>query len=99
MTDRIEEMLRRLRAASAERSLDHLESAVWARIEKQSRSDLFGGRSLQVQFAVSCVALLLGVLIARWAGVPMMSEPLNSEIVVLSDDSAVAPSVRLGGGI
>jgi hypothetical protein len=28
----------------------------------------------------------------------MMPAPLNSEIVVLSDDSAVAPSVLLEGG-
>jgi hypothetical protein len=41
---------------------------------------------------------LLGVFIAQLAGVPMMPAPLNSEIVVLSDDSAVAPSVLLEGG-
>ena len=99
MTHRIDEMLRRLQTAPPDQPLDRLESHVRSRIERQSRADIFGGRTLQVQLAVTCGALLLGVLVAKWAGVPMMPEALNSEIVVLSDDSAVAPSVLLEGGI
>jgi hypothetical protein len=99
MNDRIDELLNRLRAAPAADKLDRLESAVWSRIDKRSRRDIFGGRTLQVQLAVTCGALASGVLAAQFAGVSMMPEPLNSEIVVLSDDSAVAPSVLLEGGI
>jgi hypothetical protein len=99
MNDRIDELLNRLRAAPADDKLDRLESAVWSRIDKRSRRDIFGGRTLQVQLAVTCGALASGVLAAQFAGVSMMPEPLNSEIVVLSDDSAVAPSVLLEGGI
>ena len=99
MTDRIDHMLNLLRAKTEEEPLDRLESAVWARIDKQSRSDVFGGRSWQVQLAVTCGALLLGVFVAKLAGMPMMPEPLNSEVIVLSDDAGVAPSVLLEGGI
>jgi hypothetical protein len=99
MNDRIDEALNRLRDAPANDRLDRLESAVWSRIEKQSVSDVFGGRTLQVQLAVSCGALLLGVLVAQLAGVELMPMPLSSEVIVLSDDSAVAPSVLLEGGI
>jgi hypothetical protein len=99
MNDRIDEALNRLRNAPANDRLDRLESAVWSRIEKQGVSDIFGGRALQVQLAVSCGALLLGVLVAQLAGVDLMPQPLSSEIIVLSDDSAVAPSVLLEGGI
>ena len=99
MADRIDELLNRLRASPSADKLDRLESAVWARIDKQKQSDLFGGRTLQVQLAVTCGALILGVLVARMTDMSMMPEPLNSEIIVLSDDSAVAPSVLLEGGI
>jgi hypothetical protein len=43
--------------------------------------------------------LLLGLLVAQFAGSDLMPRPLNSEIVVLSDDGQLAPSVRLEGGI
>ena len=99
MTDRIDHMLKLLRATPAEEPLDRLESAVWARIDKQSRGDVFGGRTLQVQFAVTCGALLLGLAVAELASSGLMPRPLNSELIVLSDDSAMAPSVRLEGGI
>jgi hypothetical protein len=99
MTDRIDELLNRLKSAPADRDLSRLEAAVWSRVDRRSRSDVFGGRGLQVQLAVSCGALLLGLAIAHFAGYGFMPRPLNSELVVLSDDSAMAPSVRLEGGI
>jgi len=48
--------------------------------------------------AVTCGALLLGLAMAQFAGLGAMPEPLSSEMIVLSDDSALAPSVRLEGG-
>jgi hypothetical protein len=67
-------------------------------VDRRKRQDLFGGRTLQVQLAVSCAALLLGLLVAEYTGLGFMPMPLNSELVVLSDDSALAPSVLLEGG-
>lgn len=100
MTDRIDDLLNKLRVQPVDKDLSRLELAVWARIDGRGRVDVFGGRAWQVQLAVTCGALLLGVLVAQLAGVSMMMpEPLSSEIVVLSDDSAVAPSVLLEGGI
>ena|ERR1051325_1966660 len=99
MTDRIEALLSRLKSAPLDHNLARLEADVWGRIDRRSRGDVFGGRGLQVQLAVSCGALLLGLAIAHFAGYGFMPQPLNSELVVLSDDSALAPSVRLEGGI
>ena len=99
MTDRIDALLNLLKSAPADRDLTRLEAAVWSRIGRQTRADGFGGRAFQVQLAVSCGALLLGLAIAHFAGYGFMPQPLNSELVVLSDDSAMAPSVRLEGGI
>ena len=99
MTDRIDAGLNRLKSASLDRDLSRLESEVWRRIDGNRSSDLFGGRTLQVQLAVSCAALLLGLAIAQLMGEGPMARVLSSEMVVLSDDSAMAPSVRLEGGI
>jgi hypothetical protein len=99
MTDRIDALLSRLKSAPLDRDLSRLESQVWERIDRTKGADLFGGRAFQVQLAVSCGALLLGLAIAQVAGYGPMPRPLNSEMVVLSDDGAMAPSERLEGGI
>ncbi len=99
MDERIDHGLHRLRAAAPTARLERLEADVWSRIDAKGRWDVFGGRTLQVQLLVTCAALLLGVAVAQWAGSNLMPRGLNSEIVVLSDDSAMAPSVRLEGGL
>lgn len=96
MTHRVDEMLGRLKALPRDHELDRLESAVFAKIDAQS--DGFAGRGLQVQLAVTCGALLLGLAVAQFAGTEMMAMPLHSETIVLSDDSSFAPSVLLEGG-
>jgi hypothetical protein len=96
MTDRIDELLGRLKTLPRDHDLDRLESAVFSRID--STRDAFAGSTLQVQLAVTCGALLLGLAVAQFAGIESMTIPLSSEIVVLSDDSALAPSVLLEGG-
>ncbi len=98
MNDRVDALLNKLKAAPSDHGLDRLESAVWAKLDHQKRADIFGGKTLQVQLAVSCAALLLGLLIAQFTGISVMPMPLSSEMVVLSDDSAMAPSVLLEGG-
>ncbi|HEX3487271.1 MAG TPA: hypothetical protein VHT51_19600 [Micropepsaceae bacterium] len=98
MTERIDALLNRLKAAPLDRDLARLEADVWTRIDGARRPDFFGRHAFQVQLAVSCGALLLGLAIAQFTGYSPMPR-LNSEMVVLSDDSAMAPSVRLEGGI
>lgn len=98
MTERLDALLSRLKAAPPDHDLSRLESAVWHRIEREKRTDVFGGRTFQVQLAVTCGALFLGLLMSQVAGYEVMPRPLTSEMVVLSDDSAMAPSVRLEGG-
>jgi hypothetical protein len=98
MTDQIDRGLRRLSALGTDYRLDGLEREVRLRIEAR-KGDALGGPSWPVQLAVTCASLLIGVFVAQLAGVSMMPEPLSSEIIVLSDDSAVAPSVILEGGI
>jgi hypothetical protein len=96
MTTRIDELLGRLKALPRDHELDRLESAVFARIDAQR--DAFAGKTLHVQLAVTCGALLLGLAVAQFARIETMTMPLHSELVVLSDDSALAPSVLLEGG-
>ena len=98
MADQVDELLNRLKAQPLDHELDRLEAGVWSRIDRRRGADIFGGRALQVQVAVTCGALLLGLAIAQFAGMGAMPEPLSSEMIVLSDDSALAPSVRLEGG-
>jgi hypothetical protein len=99
MTERLDALLQELKSAPADHDLTRLEGTVLNRIGRESRGDVFGGRTLQVQLAVTCGALLLGLAVAQVAGSGLMPRPLNSELIVLSDDSAMAPSVRLEGGI
>ena len=97
MSDQINELLERLAARQPDRDLSRLEAAVWERIDK--RRDAFGGRALTIQLAATCGALLMGLAIAQMAYSGVMPRTLSSELIVLSDDSAMAPSVRLEGGI
>ena len=99
MTERLDALLSRLKSAPLDHDLARLEGTVLSRIGRESRGDVFGGRTLQVQLAVTCGALLLGLAVAEYAGSGLMPRPLNSELIVLSDDGALAPSVRLEGGI
>lgn len=96
MAHKVDEMLGRLKTLPRDHELDRLESAVLARIE--SGADAFAGKTLQVQLAVTCGALLLGLAVAQFTGISQMAMPLHSETVVLSDDSSFAPSVLLEGG-
>ena len=99
MTASLDRLLNRLKSAPPDHNLSGLESAVLSRINRERRADIFGASAFQVQLAVSCGALLLGLAIAQFAGFGLMPRTLSSELVVLSDDSSMAPSVRLEGGI
>jgi len=99
MSDHIDLLLCRLKAAPLDRDLSRVESEVRRRIDARPSVDVFGGHTLRVQLAVTCAALFIGLAVAQLAGYDPMRRALNSELVVLSDDSAMAPSVRLEGGI
>ena len=99
MTGRLDMLLNRLAERPLDRDLSRLDSAVWARIDAARQSDLSGRRALTVQIAAACGALLLGLAISHFAGFSPMPRELSSELVVLSDDAQLAPSVRLEGGI
>jgi len=95
MTD-LDFLLNRLAANPADRDLGGLETAVSRRIARQKAAAAAGG--LTIQMAVVGVALLLGLIVARIGDLTVMPSNPSSEMVVLSDDSALAPSVKLEGG-
>lgn len=96
MADNIDFLLERLAAAPPDCDLAPLESAVSRRIQQQRKAASGGG--LTVQMAVIGIALILGLVVARIGDLTVMPVTLSSEMVVLSDDSALAPSVKLEGG-
>ena len=97
MSTHLDHLLGQLRSRSDGDELRGLESAVLTRIarEQTSRAPAAG---FKFQLAVVCTALVLGLAIAELKAVSTLPERVNSEIVVLSDDGGLAPSVRLGGG-
>lgn len=89
-------LLNQLAEAPADRDLGGVETAVSRRIAQQETTTTTGG--LTIQMAVVGMALLLGIIIARVGDLAVMPSSPSSETVVLSDDSALAPSVKLEGG-
>ena len=96
MTD-LDFLLRRLAEAPVDRDLAGLEAGVSRRIARQKPAAGLAG--LTIQMAVVGMALLLGLIIARVGDLTATASTPSSEMVVLSDDSALAPSVKLEGGI
>ncbi len=91
--ENLDELLGALRDRPVKASLDGLESAVWARIEESRRAQGSGG--FGVQLAAVAMALALGVVVG---GVTAERRPIRSEMVVLSEDASLAPSVAVEGG-
>jgi hypothetical protein len=65
MTDRLDELLRRLPAPVIDRPLDQLEPLVWRRIE-QGRAVLAPPAGLRLQLVAAAMALLVGLALG-WA--------------------------------
>lgn len=97
MPNDIDLLLKQLKSAPVDGDLCDLEGAVSRRIDTQ-RTQIWPTGGLTVQLAVFCGALILGLAVAQFSRFSVMPTPLSSEIIVLSDDSAFAPSVRLEGG-
>jgi hypothetical protein len=98
MSVHIDDLLIELRSRACDGELSGLEDAVSRKISRQQLLRTLPGSGLSFQIAVVCVALFLGLAVAEVSGYSAIPQRLNSEIVVLSDDGALAPSVRLGGG-
>jgi hypothetical protein len=98
MAKDLDELLSALKVApvhaSGESSLDGLEAGVWAKVEER-RGQAMGGSSLRTQLAVAALALVMGAVVGGVAG---DRKPVRSEMVVLSEDAGLAPSVAIEGG-
>jgi hypothetical protein len=92
--DPVDSGLDRLHTGGSRANLDHLERDVLARINGEARVDVFRGRLIPVQLAVSAAALLIGLFMAEFLTAPAAT--ISSEAIVLSDD--IAPSLLLRGG-
>lgn len=95
MNDPIDGGLSRLRQSGARIDLEGLETAVWTKVDA-AQGDIFRGHLVSAQIGAAAAALLLGLAIAQFTGGHAVS---RSETIVLSDDSGLAPSVRLEGGV
>ena len=94
----LDHLLGELRSRGCDADLSGLETAVSGKIAREQALRTAPDPGLKLQLAVVCLALFLGLAVAQISGYGVMAQRLNSEIVVLSDDGALAPSVKLGGG-
>lgn len=90
----LDDLLGALKANSADAALDGLEAGVWRRVEDRRRAQADGG-GLRMQLAVAVAALALGAVVG---GATADRRPARSEMVVLSEDAVLAPSVAVEGG-
>jgi hypothetical protein len=95
MAKELDDLLGALRAAPMDASLEGLESGVWARVEERRRAQSMAGGGLRMQLAVAVAALAMGAVVG---GVAAERRPARSEMVVLSEDAVLAPSVAIEGG-
>ena len=90
----LDDGLKALGALNLDGPLDGLEAAVLGQVERRRR-DLAAASSPRMQIALAAAALAIGVIVGIGsAGKP---QAYGSENRVLSDDSGLAPSIRLGG--
>ncbi len=95
MANDIDSLLDGLRAAPSDVALDGLEGDVFERIAERRRS---AGSGLGVQVGAALAALAIGVAVGEMRVAHAPVGPGASEMALLSEDGALAPSVRLGGG-
>ena len=96
MQSDVDYLLAQLRSRECDADLAGLEASVSARIAReQPVPNASAGWKLQL--AVVGTSLLLGFAVADFRGYLSAPQRMTSELVVLSDDGALAPSVRLGG--
>jgi hypothetical protein len=91
----LDDLLGALKASPADGGLDGLEAGVWARVEDQRRAQAVSGGGIRMQLAVAVAALAIGAVVG---GVTADRRPARSEMVLLSEDAGLAPSVAVEGG-
>jgi hypothetical protein len=91
-------LLSQLRAREFDADLSGLEASVSAGIAREQSSGK-ATADWKLQLAVVCTSVLLGLAVADFRGYLSGPQRMGSELVVLSDDGALAPSVRLGGSM
>ncbi|HTK33990.1 MAG TPA: hypothetical protein VL358_01725 [Caulobacteraceae bacterium] len=91
----LDDLLGTLKATSSDVALEGLEAGVWKRVEETRRARSMGAGGLRMQLAVAVAALALGAVVG---GVTADRRPARSEMVLLSEDAGLAPSVAVEGG-
>lgn len=91
----LDDLLGALKTSPMEAALDGLEAGVWSRVEDVRRAQAAGAGGVRVQLAVAVAALLVGAVVG---GVTAEHRPTRSEMVLLSEDASLAPSVAVEGG-
>lgn len=95
MAQNLDALLGTLRASSLDVRLDGLEADVWTRVEADRRARALGDGGLRTQVAVALAALLVGAVVG---GASVERRPARNEMVVLSEDAGLTPSVAIEGG-
>ena len=95
MTDRLDQILSRLPQATLDHSLDQLEPAVWARIERRRPVSWHAG--LRFQLAAAALALIVGMAIG-WANTGV-SQARSDESQLYASYIQTGPMARLESGL
>jgi hypothetical protein len=99
MPSQLDERLEALAAIDSAPALSGLEDQVWTQV--QARKAAAGAGSAGVRVAVTALALAVGVafgVLHQSHNRQASSHAQVAELGLLSEDGALAPSVRLGGG-
>ncbi len=95
MPNTIDDHLRALSHVDYDAPLEGLENAIWTRFERD-KADA-AAPSMGVQLGLAAAALAMGLMIGLGSSHTGKPAGPGSEMTVLSDDSGLAPSMRLGG--
>jgi|WetSurMetagenome_2_1015567.scaffolds.fasta_scaffold238455_1 hypothetical protein len=95
MTDRLDDLLKALPAASLDHALDQLEPQVWRRIEALRPTPWMGG--LRFQLAAAALALVIGMALG-WANGASHGGDRNQSVLYTSYVES-GPMARLESGL
>jgi hypothetical protein len=98
MPSQLDERLAALAAVDAGPALSGLEDSVWTQVQARKAAAAAGSTGVRVALTALALAtgLAFGALHQPHRGTPAPGQV--AELGLLSEDGALAPSVRLGGG-
>jgi hypothetical protein len=98
MPSQLDERLAALAGMDPASSLAGLEETVWTRVQAKKAAAAAGSTGVRV--ALTALALAIGVTfgVLHQSHVHASSQAQVAELGLLSEDGALEPSVRLGGG-